>query len=278
MKLGNRSKGVLSEIFKHAFILLILGLALFPLYVMLSISLKTNAQFMGNPWTFVLPFHWENFIIAWDNVSGYIFNTIFVCVTSIVLTFGLTLNAAFFFARFDMPGKNFFWYFFLILMLMPGITNLIPLFMLLKTCHLLNTFIALIMVNIAGGQVIQIYILKNFIEDIPQDLFDAAEVDGASLLQQVYTIVLPMSGSIMATLGIVQFIGIWNNYILPLIIMRDDNMLTLAVGLVRMDSEYVKQWGHLMAGYTIASIPMVIIFVFTMRLFVKGLSSGAVKG
>ena len=107
---------------------------------------------------------------------------------------------------------------------------------------------------------------------------DAAEVDGASHLQQVYNVVLPMSGSILSTLGILQFLGLWNDYILPLIVMRDDNMLTLAVGLVRMDSEYVKDWGSLMAGYTIASIPLVLIFLFTMRLFVKGLAAGAVKG
>ncbi|HOK05077.1 MAG TPA: carbohydrate ABC transporter permease, partial [Victivallales bacterium] len=210
--------------------------------------------------------------------SKYIFNTIFIALTSIIFTFFLTINAAYFFARFRMPGTRFFWYFFLILMLMPHVASLIPLFVLLKNMNLLNTFWALIIVYVAGGQVIQIYVLRNFIEDIPQDLFDAAEVDGASHLQQVYNIVLPMSGSILSTLGILQFIGLWNDYILPLVVMRDDEMLTLAVGLVRMDSEYIKEWGHLMAGYTIASIPMILIFIFTMKMFVKGLSSGAVKG
>jgi ABC-type glycerol-3-phosphate transport system permease component len=271
-------RSAVGEIGKHLFILFVLALALFPLFVMLTISGKTNAQFAGNPWTFMLPFHWENFGIAWGMVAKYIFNTIFVCVTSIIFTFFLSLNAAYFFARFRMSGSRIFWYFFLILMLMPGVANLIPLFMLLKNLGLLNTFWALIIVNVTGAQVVQIYILRNFIEDIPQDLFDAAEVDGASHLQQIYNIVLPMSGSILSTLGILQFIGMWNDYILPLIVMRDDNMLTLAVGLVRMDSEYVKEWGQLMAGYTLASTPMIIIFLFTMRLFVKGLASGAVKG
>jgi ABC-type glycerol-3-phosphate transport system permease component len=267
-----------SEVGKHLFILLILAASFFPLYVMLAISGKDGAQFVANPISLSLPFHWENFAKAWDMVSGYVFNTIFVCVTSVLLTFGLTLNAAYFFARYKMPGSKFLWYFFLILMLMPGIANLVPLFMLLKNLSLLNTFWALIVVYVSGGQVIAIYILRNFIEDIPEDLFDAAEVDGATTFQQVYHIVLPMSGSILSTLGILQFMGLWNDYILPLIVMRDDNMLTMAVGLVRMDSEYVKDWGALMSGYTIASIPMVLIFLFTMRLFVKALGSGAVKG
>ncbi len=276
--IGYKTSSAINEILKNIFILIILSASLFPFYVMLTISGKTNAQFSGDPWSLMLPFHFENYAYAWTIVKDYVFNTIFLCVTSIVLTFVLTLNAAFFFARFRAPGHKFLWYFFLILMLMPAVANLIPLFMLLKNFSLLNSFMGLIVVYVTGGQVIQIYILRNFIEDIPQDLFDAAEVDGASLLQQVYNVVLPMSGSIMSTLGILQFIGIWNDYILPLVVLRDNNMLPIAVGLVRMDSEYVKNWGQLMAGYTIASIPMVLIFIFTMRLFVKGLASGAVKG
>jgi multiple sugar transport system permease protein len=273
-----RQQSWIGEIGKHLFILLVLAASFFPFYVMLVISGKDGAQFAANPTGLTLPFHWTNYAKAWEMVSGYIFNTIFVCVTAVVLTFVFSINAAYFFARYRMPGGTFLWYFFLILMLMPGIANLVPLFMLLRNLNLLNTFWALIVVYVTGGQVVQIYILRNFIEDIPQDLFDAAEVDGAGHLSQVYNIVLPMSGSILSTLGILQFIGLWNDYILPLIVMRDDHMLTMAVGLVRMDSEYVKDWGALMSGYTIASIPMILIFLFTMRLFVKGLSSGALKG
>ena len=273
-----RRKEVFAEVWKHLFILFILSMAFLPLYIMIVISGKDGAQFVADPFRLTLPFHWDNFARAWGMMRAYVFNTVFICVTSVVLTFVLSLNAAFFFARYRMPGHKFLWYFFLILMLMPGVANLVPLFMLLKNLSLLNTFYALMVVYVTGGQVVQIFILKNFIEDIPQDLFDAAEVDGANPFKQVYHIVLPMSGSVLSTLGILQFIGLWNDYILPLIVMRDDSMLTLAVGLVRMDGEYVKDWGALMSGFTIASIPMVLIFLFTMRLFVKGLAAGAVKG
>jgi len=273
-----RRKEIMGEVGKHAFILLVLSLALLPLCIMVAISGKSGAQFAAQPFSLTFPFHFGNYLSAWGMVKPYVFNTVFVCVTSVVLTFGLSINAAFFFARYRMPGHQFFWYFFLVLMLMPGVANLVPLFMLLKSLSLLNTFYALMVVYITAGQVVQIFILRNFIEDIPNDLFDAAEVDGASPFKQVYHIVLPMSGSVLSTLGILQFMQLWNDYVLPLIVMRDDSMLTLAVGLVRMDGEYVKEWGHLMAGFTIASIPMVLIFLFTMRLFVKGLAAGAVKG
>jgi len=222
--------------------------------------------------------HWENWSKAWDTVGGYIFNTIFVAVTAVSLSLCFSLSAAFFFARFRMPARGFLWYFFLILMLMPGVANLIPLFILLRDFSLLNTLWALVVVGVSGGQVVQIYILRNFIEDIPQDLFDAAEVDGASAVRQVLHIVVPMSGSVISTLAILHFLGMWNDFILPFIVIRDDSLLTLAAGLVKLDAEYVKQWGEMMAGYSIAALPLVLIFLFTMRLFVKGIAAGAIKG
>jgi ABC-type glycerol-3-phosphate transport system permease component len=222
--------------------------------------------------------HWENWQKGWDTVKHYIFNTVFVAVTAVFLTLAFTLPAAYFFARYQMPGGKFLWYFFLLLMLMPGVANLIPLFMLLKHLNLLNSLWALVIVGVAGGQVMQIYILRNFIEEIPKDLFDAAEVDGANPLQQIFNIVLPMSGSIVSTLAILQFLSTWNDFILAYVVIRDDSLLTLAAGLLKLDGEYVKQWGEMMAGYSIASLPLVVIFIFTMRLFVKGLASGAVKG
>lgn len=222
--------------------------------------------------------HWENWSKAWGIVSSYIFNTIFVAVTATALALVCAIAAAFFFARYRMPGHSFLWYFFLILMLMPGVANLIPLFILLKNIHLINSLWALIVLGVAGAQVFQIYVLRNFIDELPQDLFDAAEVDGASPFRQVVNVVLPMSGSIISTLAILNFLGIWNDFLMPFLIMRDDRMLTLAAGLVKLDGEYVKQWGEMMAGYSIASLPLVILFVFTMRLFIKGITAGAVKG
>jgi ABC-type glycerol-3-phosphate transport system permease component len=137
---------------------------------------------------------------------------------------------------------------------------------------------ALISVGVAGAQVLNIYVLRNFIEDLPKDLFEAAEMDGAGHWQQMTNVVIPMSGSIIGTLSILAFLGKWNEFLLPLIILRDKELFTLGVGLIYLDGEYVKQWGQIMAAYFIASIPLIVVFMFTMRLFVRGLSAGAVKG
>jgi multiple sugar transport system permease protein len=222
--------------------------------------------------------HWENWSVAWDTVGTYIFNTIVVAVSAVFLALIFSVSAAFFFARYRMPGCSFLWYFFLVLMLMPGVANLVPLFILLRDLDLINSLLALVIIGVSGAQVVQIFILRNFIEEIPQDMFDAADVDGASALRQVLYIVLPMSGPVISTLAILQFIAVWNDFLLPFIIMRDDSLLTLAAGLIKLDGEYVKQWGEMMAGYSIASLPLVVIFLFTMRLFVRGIAAGAVKG
>jgi ABC-type glycerol-3-phosphate transport system permease component len=164
-------------------------------------------------------------------------------------------------------------------MFLPGTAaTLVTMFWLIKSLNMVNSLWGLMVVAAAGGQVTGIFILKQFIEDIPKELFESAQVDGAGHLRQIATIVLPMSGSILATVAIMKFLGTWNEVMLPLVVLRDDEKLTLPVGLLRLEGEYVKQWGQMMAGYAIASIPLVLLFIFTMRWFVRGITAGAVKG
>jgi len=118
-----------------------------------------------------------------------------------------------------------------------------------------NSLMGLSVLYTVGGQVFCIFVLRNFIEEIPQDLFEAAQVDGAGPFKQIFNIVIPMSGSILATLAILRFLGCWNDFITPLVFISDEYKQLIPVGLMRLDGEY-----------------------FTMRLFVKGLSAGAVKG
>ncbi|MCY3021998.1 MAG: carbohydrate ABC transporter permease, partial [Planctomycetota bacterium] len=123
-----------------------------------------------------------------------------------------------------------------------------------------------------------IFVLRSFVEQIPNDLFEAAEIDGASHFQQFRNIVVPLSGPITGTIAVTSFLAAWNDFILPLIVIRDTELYTVSVCLLRLDGEYLKYWGPLMAGFAISSIPVIILFVFTMRLFIRGMTEGAVKG
>ena len=267
-----------AEFAKHLIIITALIFAFIPFYLMLNISLKDNEQFFQNPWLPSLPFHWENYVYGWNYIGMKIFNTAFVAVTTTVFTIAFAVIGAYFFARFKMPGSKILFLVFTLLMMYPGVANMVPMFKLITSLGLYNSYLALILPGIAGGQAFNIYVLRNFIEDIPQDLFDAIEIDGGSILQKIWHIVVPMSMPIIGTLGILTIIGQWNNFISPLLYIRDDNMQVLSVSLLYLDGEYTKQWGQLMAGYTVASLPLVVMFLFCMKLFVRGLSAGAIKG
>ncbi len=263
---------------KHAFIWFVLIFAFLPLYLMIIVSVKDNQQFYVAPAALTQPMHWENWRTAWDAVTPTVANSLFISTSSTLLTLFFALCGAYFFARLRVPLSNFLWNAILLLMMMPAIANLVPLFILLRDLNLLNTLSALIIVGASGGQIFGIFMLRNFIADIPQDLFEAAEIDGANHFQQVRHVVLPLSGPILGTIGVMHFIGAWNDFILPLIIMRDHARLPVMVQLLRMAGEYIKLWGPLMAGYAIASIPIIILFIFAQRLFIKGMTEGAVKG
>ena len=103
-------------------------------------------------------------------------------------------------------------------------------------------------------------------------------MDGATHLQQLWNIVIPMSGPIIGTLAIIKFLGSWNDFLMPLLVLRDPQLFTIGVGLIYLDGEYVKQWGLVMASFLVASLPLIILFLFMMKLFIRGLTGGALKG
>ncbi len=272
------SEHPLARWLKHSYLWLMLALVFLPFYVMLVVSFKDNTQFYNHPWVPTWPLHLENWARAWDTVGVYIANSIFLAVLTTVITLFVAVLGAYVFGRYKVPLADLLWAAVLILMLMPGIANLIPLFNLMKSMHLLNSLVGLCIVSAAGGQVVCLYILRNFIEDMPKEFFECARIDGASHVQQIIHVVIPQCGGIISTLAILNFVGAWNSFILPLITIRDPEKLPLAVGLYQLQGSYVKEWGPLMAAYFISAVPLVVLFAFTMRFFIRGISEGAIKG
>lgn len=276
--MARRVRSKFGEFLKHFYIWIIFAFSFLPLYLMVNISLKDNQQFSRNPWLPEAPFHWNNFVVGWSHIGDKIFNTTFIAFTTTFLALAVAILGAFFFARFKMPGSKILFSIFILLMMYPGVANMVPTFKLISSLGLYNSQWALITLGVASAQAFTIYVLRNFIEEIPKDLFEAIEIDGGSILQQIWHIVIPMSMPIIGTLAILRIIAEWNNFVGPLLYLRDGNLQVIAVGLLRLEGEYTKNWGQLMAGYTIASIPLIIMFIFCMKLFVRGLSAGAVKG
>jgi len=284
---SGKATNPLAELGKHVFVLLVLSSAFFPLYMMLNISTKDNRMFFKNPWAPQAHSEgfgkwwdliWENYRIGWETIGSSIPNTVFLAVVTTAGMLAVSILAAYVFGRYRFPGKTLLWSAFMVLMLMPGVANLVPLFTLLRAMGLLNTYTALVVTGWAGGQVFNTFILRNYIEDTPEELFEAAEVDGAGHFGRIWHVVIPMNGSIIATLACLSIVGAWNNFLLPLLVLRDPSRLPTAVALYRLEGAYVREWGPTMAAFAIAAVPLIILFVFTMRYFIRGVAAGSVKG
>ncbi|MEM7134542.1 MAG: carbohydrate ABC transporter permease [Chloroflexota bacterium] len=275
---------MLSRTFRHDLpIHLILGtlaiLTFFPFFFLLISSFRSTTEFMHQFWGIPWNPEWLNYVDAWSVLGQYMLNSLIVSGVSMVGVLGIASLSAFIFARFDFPGREFLFLAILALLMVPSVLTLVPAFLLVKDLGLMNTYWALILPYIAGGQVFAIFILRSFIAGLPEEIFEAARLDGASNMQIFLRLVLPLSKPMLITVAILNVLTTWNDYIWPLVTIPNDSLWTISLGIVSFGSQYggLQRWGPMFAGYVIASIPLIILFVFTMRYFIAGLTSGAIK-
>ncbi|MHB9033983.1 MAG: carbohydrate ABC transporter permease [Anaerolineae bacterium] len=261
----------------HIWLIVLLFLMFVPIMMMLIISFKTIAQFSMDPFFPTFPLHPESYERAFNVVKIYILNSFIISGISVIGMVILATLTAWAFARYPFPGRDLLYYMILALLMIPGELTLVPSFLLVKGLGLLNTRWVLLLPYMAGGQVFAIFVLRSFFEGMPEELFEAARIDGASELKTFYQIAMPLASSIIGVVAIMHITSTWNDLVWPMITVNVKRLMTLTIGLYAFRNEMYTQWGSLMAGYTIASIPMIILFAFTSKLFVEGLASGALK-
>lgn len=261
-------------------ILILIILAVFtyyPFFFLIITSFKDLSQFYHNFWTPTLPLRFENYYNAWLAIKGYILNSTIVTGLSVLGVCVVASMSAFVFARYKFPGRDLLFYMVFILIMVPGTLTLVPSFILIRNLGLINTRWALILPYISGGQVFAIFILRTFFSALPEELFEAARIDGATVWQSYTLVALPLSRAVLGVVAIMNTLSTWNDYIWPSVVISDDTLRTLTVGLAYFQGQYQTQYGPQMAGYVIASIPLLVLFFATMREFVAGLTSGALK-
>ncbi|MCX7847544.1 MAG: carbohydrate ABC transporter permease [bacterium] len=220
----------------------------------------------------------RNYRDAWTSVRPYLRNTLWVvcAVATGVLILGTA--TAFVLSRFPFPGRTVVFYYFLSTMMFPGVLTLVPSFLLIKRLGLLNSYSALIVPMVAGGQVFAIFVFKSFFDGLSQDLFDAAKIDGAGLFSLYWHLLLPLSRPVIAVVLIINILGTWNNFLWPFIVNTDPRYHIVASGLYVMSaSESASNPGMLFAAYVITSIPLLLLFACATRAFMQGMTSGAFK-
>jgi multiple sugar transport system permease protein len=266
-------------------ILIIISLVLFSPFILAFLgTFKTDAEIIAYP-PKLLPVHWlwENWVTTWQTDIGrggtfprWLFNTAFLSIIVAVLEAIFCSMSAYAFARMKFPGRDVVFNFMLATMMIPGAVTLIPSYVLMTKLHLINSFFSLIIPGAvsAGG----IFMLTQFFKSVPKELEEAAYMDGASHLQIYKDIILPLSRPALLTILILQFQGMWNSFLPPLLYLNSADKMVLNVALSIFQQQYKAQWNLTLVGAMFNAIPVMILFFIFSKYYIEGVSYTGVKG
>lgn len=268
-------------VLQYAFLVLLLFFSFFIILIMVAMSLRPTvliyADFWALPWPPVL----SNYQTAVLDLIPSMLRTILISGVSIFGVLVIACPSAYAFARMKFPGSGVLFYLVLAVMMIPGIILLTPHFILAQQLQLRGTLYGLIIFYIAGGQPFAIFLLSTFFRSQSEEIFEAARIDGANELHSLLRIAIPLAWPILMTVAILNFLGIYDDFIWPRLVLPQ-HLETLVLALERYNpqiGEYSNrpELGPQAAGYVFASLPQLLIFVFAMKYFIQGLTSGAVK-
>lgn len=262
----------------HLVLLASVVAVLLPYYLMVSTSLKPIREIFTDPFMWIPSrLAWENYVDAWKHApfGRYFLNSVFISVTE---TLGVLITAAlagYAFARMRFYGREVLFILFLGTMMVPGQVQLVPNYITIVRFGWLNTYYALIVPWLAS--VFSIFFMRQFFATIPQELQDAATMDGASHWTFLWRVVVPLSRPAFITVGLLTFLASWNSVIWPLIVTNTPQMRPIMVGLLSFSSEWGTQPRLLMAAATFTVAPILVLFFILQRYFIQGIARAGIK-
>ena len=264
---------------KHGLLLLASLIALFPVYVMITAAFKSQADFLAHPWTPITHPTLSGFRAALgDQFPHWFGNTVFLSFSSVAVTLFVAALAAWGFAHWRFRGRDIILGVIVALMVVPPVVLLVPLFVFGVRIGQISTFRLVILIYVGLMLPFSIYMLTNFFRTIPASMIEAAVIDGCSSWRIFRRIVLPLSAAPLVTLGVVNLLWVWNELLIALVFLQDDSKKTLMVGITGFQSRYSLNVPAIMAGLTLATLPIITVYIFGQRYFVRGLVAGALKG
>ncbi len=276
---GNRLTFRAGRFLTYALLTALAIAALLPLYWMFTTSLKGQASYLRQP-PEMFPSNptLANFeqLFANPNMGRWIVNSAIVSLSVTGLNLLFASLAGYAFAKLDFPGKRWMFWLYMATMMVPFQVTMFPLFKLMVEWGWVNTYWALIVP--AAAWPYNVFLMRQVIQSLPHEIMDAGRIDGCSEPALYWRVVLPMSTNGIAVMGIFTFIATWNDFLWPLIILNSEQMRTLPIALATFQSTYETNYGLLMAGGVIMAVPMFIIFFAFQRLFLQGVTFGALKG
>ncbi len=270
----------LPRFFQYLVLSIITLLVLVPIVIMVFGALKTRGEMFVHPYTLPIPAHWENFALILNTPSFWS-----MLRNSLVVMLGTTIGvlivcslAAFVFTRMQFRGKDFAFNFLTLGLMFPITVAIMPVYLVVRQMHLIDTFLAVILVQIAFSISGNILILRGFFTSIPMELQDAAYIDGCSAFGFFWRILLPLARPALAAIGALTMIVSWNDLLTPLVILNSDTLWTLPLGTMQFQGQYSSDLALTAAFLTLSALPAIIFYLFAERQIVSGLTAGALKG
>lgn len=255
-------------------------LALYPVWFMVSTAFKSNDQYLENTYGFPWPLDAANFsdALRGGEFFRWLANSAILSFGSVIIATAFGALAAFAIARMRWRGRDAFLSVNVALLIVPPVVMLIPLFTLYTQFAMVSTYWGVIILYAGLTLPFSVYLLSNFFRAIPRELFESAAMDGASHFTILRRILLPLSAPALVTLVVVNALWVWNELLIALVFLPDEEKRTLMVGVTVFQGRYNLDVPLTMAGMCLASIPMFLLYLFGQRLFIRGLTAGAVKG
>lgn len=268
---------IVKTIFRYSLLLFILGIMIFPLLWMFRVSLMESGNSISFDNLLTASFSFQNYIDLFTNsqIGKYLYNSIFV---GVVVTFGniiFCFMTAYTIARYQYIVNKVLFVSVILILMIPIHIIIIPMYLLMVKFGIYDSYFALILPWLVNP--IGIFLVKQYIEAIPPSMEEAARIDGAGEMRILFRIVMPLCKPVLAVLAIQVFFTNWNSFLFPFILTQSDSVRTLPVALAMLQGHQAIDWQHLMAGSSIAVIPVLIVFIIMQKQIVSGITAGGIK-
>jgi raffinose/stachyose/melibiose transport system permease protein len=275
---GRRPRG-LATIVTFGALVVLAGLVLFPVLATALNGFKDLSELRTNPFGLPHVWMWSNY---WGILTGYRYwqvlgNSLFIALFTVALTLIVSSMAAFTFAHLRFFGDRFLLSYIQLGLLFPVATAIVPLFIKIRDLGLLDSYWGIILPQVAFSLAMAVLLIRNAFKQLPSELLDAAMMDGCGYFRYFIFITLPLSGPILSTVAVISFVGSWNGYLLPLIVLNSETRYPWTLGLMAYQGQYMTSWQLVLAFITLTILPAIIMFFMAQRYIVAGLTAGAVK-
>ncbi|WP_105384883.1 carbohydrate ABC transporter permease [Neorhizobium alkalisoli] len=268
-----------TKIYLYVSLTIIAAVVVVPLLTTALGGFKTLGDLRVNPFGLPAEWQWSNYtdILFGERYWRQMMNSLIIATLTVFLTVSVAAMAAFTFAHVKFFGATFLLNYFLIGLMFPAATAILPLFIRIRDLGLLNSYWGVVLPQVAFGLGMSILLFRNYFRNLPEELFQAAFVDGCGYMRFFWHITLPLSRPIIATVAIVSFVASWNSYILPLIMLNSESIYPWPLGIMVYRGEFGTEWQLVLAFITLTILPTIIVFFLAQKHIIAGLTAGAVK-